>query len=107
MYPPFWRTPPIRAQVVVERARDPQHGDFACNIAMRLAKAARKNPRELAQAIVAALPANSLIASAEIAGAGFINFRLAKDAWFAELQVGGRAGRGLRPQQGGRAAARS
>ena len=74
------------AQVVVERARDAQHGDFASNIAMRLAKAARKNPRELAQAIVAAIPANELIASAEIAGAGFINFRLAKDAWVTELR---------------------
>jgi arginyl-tRNA synthetase len=78
--------PPDPAQVVVERARDAQHGDFASNIAMRLAKAARKNPRELAQAIVTALPANSLIAKAEIAGAGFINFRLARDAWFAELR---------------------
>ena len=78
--------PPDPAQVVVERARDAQHGDFASNIAMRLAKAARKNPRELAQAIVTALPANTLIAKAEIAGAGFINFRLARDAWFAELR---------------------
>ena len=77
---------PDPAQVVVERARDPQHGDFASNIAMRLAKPARKNPRELAQAIVAALPKNSLVASAEIAGAGFINFRLTKDAWFAGLR---------------------
>ncbi len=77
---------PDPAQVVVERARDPQHGDFTCNIAMRLAKAARKNPRELAQAIVAALPGDGLITSAEIAGAGFINFRVAKDAWFAELR---------------------
>ncbi len=75
------------AQVVVERARDPQHGDFQSNIAMRIAKAARKNPRELAQALVAALPANSLIASAEVAGAGFINFRLVKDAWFAALKT--------------------
>ena len=74
------------AQVVVERARDTQHGDFACNIAMRLAKAARKNPRELAQAIVQALPKNDLITSAEVAGAGFINFRVAKDAWFSSLQ---------------------
>ena len=73
-------------QVVVERARDPQHGDFASNIAMRLAKAARKNPRELAQALVAALPANKLIMKTEIAGAGFINFRLAKDAWAEELR---------------------
>jgi arginyl-tRNA synthetase len=74
------------AQVVVERARDPQHGDFASNIAMRLAKAARRNPRELAQAIVAALPANELISKAEIAGAGFINFRLVKNAWVTELR---------------------
>ncbi|HEV8443328.1 MAG TPA: arginine--tRNA ligase [Steroidobacteraceae bacterium] len=77
---------PDPAQVVVERARDAQHGDFASNIAMRLAKQARKNPRELAQAIIAALPVNSLVAKAELAGAGFINFRLAKDAWFAELR---------------------
>src|SRR5688572_25553689 len=69
------------AQVVVERARDEKHGDFASNIAMRLAKAARKNPRELAQAIIAALPKTELVTSAEIAGAGFINFRLARDAW--------------------------
>jgi arginyl-tRNA synthetase len=74
------------AQVVVERARDTQHGDFQSNIAMRIAKAARKNPRELAQALVAALPANPLIASAEVAGAGFINFRLVKDAWFTPLK---------------------
>ena len=74
------------AQVVVERARDTQHGDFASNIAMRLAKAARKNPRELAQALIAALPKNSLVTSAEVAGAGFINFRLAKDAWFSALE---------------------
>ena len=74
------------AQVVVDRARDSQHGDFASNIAMRLAKAARRNPRELAQAIVQALPKNELITSAEVAGAGFINFRLAKDAWFSALK---------------------
>jgi arginyl-tRNA synthetase len=74
------------AKVVVERARDAQHGDFQSNIAMMLAKAARKNPRELAQALVAALPANRLIATAEVAGAGFINFRLVKDAWFAAIK---------------------
>ncbi len=74
------------AQVVVERARDAQHGDFASNVAMRLAKAARKNPREVAQPIVQALPRNDLVAAAEVAGAGFINFRLAKDAWFSSLK---------------------
>jgi hypothetical protein len=51
------------AQVVVERARDTQHGDFQSNIAMRIAKAARKNPRELAQALVAALPKSALVAA--------------------------------------------
>ena len=82
----LFNEPADESQVVVERARDPAHGDFASNIAMRLAKAARKNPRELAQAIVTAIPANELIAKAEIAGAGFINFRLVKNAWAAELR---------------------
>ncbi len=74
------------ALVVVERAKDSQHGDFQSNVAMRLAKAARKNPRELAQALVAALPKSPLVAGAEVAGAGFINFRLAKDAWYSALK---------------------
>ncbi|MDR2215165.1 MAG: arginine--tRNA ligase [Nevskiaceae bacterium] len=64
----------------IERTRDPANGDFATNVAMRLAKAARKPPRELAQAIVSALPPNPKIARVEIAGAGFINFFLAGDA---------------------------
>jgi arginyl-tRNA synthetase len=71
--------------VSLERTRDPAHGDFASNVALRLAKAAKRNPRELAQAIVAALPQNDLIQSAEVAGAGFINFRLAKDLYLREL----------------------
>jgi len=61
----------------VERTRDPANGDFASNIAMKLAKQARKSPRELAQAIVAALPADPAVTKVEIAGAGFINFFLA------------------------------
>jgi arginyl-tRNA synthetase len=76
---------PTASMVVVDRTKDTQHGDFATNIAMRLAKAARRNPRELAQAIVAALPANAFIAHTEIAGAGFINFFLATDAYAREL----------------------
>ena len=86
LVPGFIADPVDPAQVVVERARDTQHGDFASNIAMRLAKSARKNPRELAQALIGALPANDLVASAEVAGAGFINFRLGKDAWFSALR---------------------
>lgn len=67
---------PAPGAVVVERTKDAQHGDFTTNVAMRLAKAAKRSPRELAQAIVAALPANPLIAKTEVAGAGFINFFL-------------------------------
>jgi arginyl-tRNA synthetase len=86
LVPTVLAEPADPALVVVERAREPQHGDFASNIAMRLAKAARKNPRELAQAIIAALPANPLIVKAELAGAGFINFRVSQDAWVAEVR---------------------
>jgi arginyl-tRNA synthetase len=70
---------------VVERARDAQHGDFASNVALRLAKTARRNPRELAQAIIAALPPDPRLERAEVAGAGFINFFLARDAYVREI----------------------
>jgi arginyl-tRNA synthetase len=73
------------AAATVERARDPKHGDFASSIALKLAKPARRNPRELAQAIVAALPPSPLIARTEVAGAGFINFHLTPDAYAREL----------------------
>jgi arginyl-tRNA synthetase len=72
--------------IEIERTRDAQHGDFASNVAMRLAKAARQNPRKLADALVAALPVNDTIAKVEIAGAGFINFFLKDDAYHAELR---------------------
>nr|WP_225562899.1 arginine--tRNA ligase [Rhodanobacter sp. DHG33] len=65
---------------VIERTRSREHGDFACNAAMLLAKPARAKPRELAEKLVAALPANDLLAKVEIAGPGFINFFLAADA---------------------------
>ena len=74
------------AAIELERTRDPAHGDFASSIALRLAKAARRNPRELAQMVVAALPASDLIAKAEVAGAGFINFHLAPTAYARELE---------------------
>ncbi|MEO8308350.1 MAG: arginine--tRNA ligase [Pseudomonadota bacterium] len=64
----------------IERTRDAANGDFATNIAMRLAKIAGLKPRDLAQAIVAALPASPQVQRVEIAGAGFINFFLASDA---------------------------
>ena len=60
----------------LERPKDESHGDWACTIAMRLAKQAHKNPREIAQIVIDHIPANELIDSCEIAGPGFINFRL-------------------------------
>jgi len=72
--------------IEIERTRDPAHGDFASNIAMRLAKAAKKNPRQLAQAVIAALPANQLVHKVEIAGPGFINFHLSATAYDAQVR---------------------
>jgi len=70
----------VNAEIVIDRTKDKSHGDFACNIAMRLAKPAGKNPRELAQALVAALPASPQVEKVEIAGPGFINFYLTSNA---------------------------
>ena len=70
---------------VIERPKTREHGDFATNAAMLLAKAARSNPRALAQALVAALPASDDVARVEIAGPGFINFHLAPGAWQREV----------------------
>ena len=64
----------------LERPRDPENGDWASTVAMRSAKLAHANPRQIAEAIVAHLPENETIKSAEIAGPGFINFRLADAA---------------------------
>ena len=71
----------------VERSRDTAHGDFACSIAMRLARSLRANPRALAQQIVAALPKNDLIERTEIAGPGFINFFMTPAAWQASQPI--------------------
>ena len=74
----------VQPVVTLERPRDAAHGDIACNIAMQLAKALKKNPRELAQALVDAVLANpariGLIDAIDIAGPGFINLRLAAAA---------------------------
>jgi arginyl-tRNA synthetase len=71
------------AAVKIDRTRQKEHGDFACNIAMVLAKPARKAPRELAGAIIEALPESAQVAKVEIAGPGFINFYLSPSAWHA------------------------
>lgn len=69
----------------VERTRDPRNGDFATNIAMRLAKSVGKNPRDLAQSIIEALPDSPLLDKVEVAGPGFINFHLGVAAFHAEV----------------------
>ncbi len=71
---------------VIERPKDRAHGDFSSNAAMVLAKPARSNPRAIAQALAAAIPTGGDIAAVEIAGPGFLNFRLAPDAWQRQLR---------------------
>lgn len=69
----------------ITRTKDAAHGDFASNIALMAAKAAKMNPRAVAEKIVAALPENSDIRQVDIAGPGFINVFLNADARFAVL----------------------
>ena len=64
----------------LERPRDEANGDWASTLAMRCAKQAKQNPRAIAQIIIEHLPQNSIIASTEIAGPGFINIRLSEAA---------------------------
>lgn len=74
------------SRLVVEPPRDPAHGDLATNAAMVLAKPLGINPRELAQKLCDALKDEAGIASAEIAGPGFINMRLAEGFWATHLR---------------------
>jgi len=76
----------LSVKIQLERTRDRKHGDFASNLAMMLCKAARSKPRELADKLVAALPASDIVTRVEIAGPGFINFFLAPSAYHAMLQ---------------------
>jgi len=69
--------------IELDRPRNADHGDFATNVALQLAKRVGKKPRDAAEAIVKALPATDAITRAEIAGPGFINFTLARGTRFA------------------------
>jgi len=88
--------PDAQPNVQLERPKVAAHGDVATNVAMQLAKPARRNPRELAQAVVDALMAEPqarvLIEAAEIAGPGFINFRLTAAARQAVIAAVARDG---------------
>ncbi|MDX8399533.1 MAG: arginine--tRNA ligase [Gallionellaceae bacterium] len=65
--------PEQAASILLERPKQSQHGDYACNLAMQLAKPLRRSPREIAQALLNALPSSPVVEKTEIAGAGFIN----------------------------------
>ena len=75
----------ITPEFVIERPKTRAQGDFSTNAAMLLAKAAKSNPRAIAQALVEALPANDDIAQVEIAGPGFINFHIHESAWRRQI----------------------
>lgn len=75
-----------QSRVTVEPTRDPAHGDMATNVAMVLAKPAKKNPKQLAEEIAGQLRADPLIATAVVAGPGFINLTLTPEAWLNALR---------------------
>ena len=66
----------VNLPVILERPKSAQHGDYACSVAMQLAKPMRRNPREIAQALIKALPQSPHLEKAEVAGAGFVNLYL-------------------------------
>ena len=72
--------PGTSAEIRLERPRDAAHGDFACSVAMQLARALKDNPRQIAERLVHELPASPWLLKAEVAGAGFINLTLAPTA---------------------------
>jgi arginyl-tRNA synthetase len=75
----------VSPRINISNTKDKSHGDFACNIAMMLAKPAGMNPRDLAEKIITAMPKDPRISDTQIAGPGFINF-FVNDSWL-EQQV--------------------
>jgi arginyl-tRNA synthetase len=75
----------LPVEATIERTRDASHGDFASNIAMRLAKPARLSPRDIAAQLVEHMGGNDELDKVEIAGPGFINFHLSDGAFHREL----------------------
>ncbi len=74
-------------KISIEHARDSQHGDFATNLAMVLAKSAKTNPRQLAEKIISCLPSDPTVSKVEIAGTGFINFFINSTAQFEIIKL--------------------
>jgi arginyl-tRNA synthetase len=85
-------TDELLARIVVEPPRDAGHGDLSTNAAMVIAKPLGKNPREIAVALANHFVADADVVSAEPAGPGFLNFRLADRLWFEVLRAARRAG---------------
>ncbi|MDX9766291.1 MAG: arginine--tRNA ligase [Ectothiorhodospiraceae bacterium] len=79
--------PDLVVDTQLTRTRDKTHGDFASNVAMQLAKPARRSPRDIAQAIVERIGTDDVVAKCEIAGPGFINFFLSADARLAVVPL--------------------
>ena len=80
--------------VQIEIPGNPDHGDFASNLAMTMARAEKKSPRQIAEALVEALDGCDFLSKVEIAGPGFINFTLAPGCWYEvldEITVKGKA----------------
>ena len=75
------------SNIVVEQPKDPSHGDFATNAAMVLAKPARKNPREIATKLQEALQASDLVEQIDVAGPGFINFKLKPQVFHDQIRT--------------------
>ena len=71
--------------IQIEVPGNPEHGDFATNIAMTMARAEKKAPRQIAEVLVATLGASPLLDKVEVAGPGFINFTLAPVCWYEVL----------------------
>jgi len=81
------RIPPdLAPEVVVDRTKTPEHGDYASNLALVLAKAAGLKPRDAAQALIDALPRSQHVAAVEIAGPGFLNFRISQACRLATIR---------------------
>nr|WP_233120074.1 arginine--tRNA ligase [Rappaport israeli] len=77
----------LNQPIELERCKDPTHGDFATNLAMRYAKIFKMNPKELADQIVVSVPLIESVASMEVAGPGFVNIRLSHDSETAVLKT--------------------
>ena len=71
--------PASEANIVLEKPKQPHHGDYACNIALQLAKQLRARPRDIAERLVQALPTSPFLEKAEVAGAGFINLFVTRE----------------------------